>query len=227
MLISFLTPTYNRGCILGQLYKSLRKQKSKDFEWIIIDDGSTDQTETLVMGWKEEADFPIRYHKQCNGGKHRALNKGIPLAQAPFICIVDSDDYLVDGAMELIYSWITDIEDWDKYAGVSGTRMTPQGDIIGEYPNERTYVDATALMRKQEHLEGDKAEIYRTEILKKYPFLEFEGERFLSECAVWDRIGIDGFLIRWYPQPLYVCEYRDDGLTKFKEGNGRNVCMNL
>jgi len=71
MLISFLTPTYNRGCILGQLYKSLRNQKSKDFGWIIIDDGSTDQTETLVMVWKEEADFPVRYFKQSNGGKHR------------------------------------------------------------------------------------------------------------------------------------------------------------
>ena len=214
MLISFLTPTFNRAYILGQLYDSLCKQLKKDFEWIVVDDGSTDNTEQLVQAWKREAKFPIHYIKKENGGKHRALNRGIEFVNSPYTCIIDSDDYLTENAVELIEKWIRDIAEISACAGVSGVRKTPKGKIIGEYPARKLYVDAKNIERRKMHLEGDKAEVYRTDILRKYPFPEFKGEKFLSECAVWDKISLEGYWLRWYPDALFICEYREDGLTK-------------
>ncbi|MCI8660514.1 MAG: glycosyltransferase family 2 protein [Lachnospiraceae bacterium] len=214
MIVTILTPTYNRGTILEQLYDSLCRQSDKDFEWLIVDDGSTDHTKELCENWCQKADFQVRYVWQKNGGKHRALNRGIPLAQAPFIYIIDSDDYLTDNAMEYIKKWTKNVQKDPKCAGVSGTRINKKGQIIGQYPQGRSYIDATDIRRRQAGLEGDKAEVYRADILKKYPFPEFKGEKFLSECAVWNRIGMDGYYLRWYPEALCVCEYRDDGLTR-------------
>lgn len=222
MLVTFLTPTYNRAYILGKLYDSLCIQRDKDFEWLIIDDGSGDETEQLAQQWKGEADFPIRYYKQENGGKHRALNTGIPLAQAPWIFIIDSDDQVTPEAMDFIRRWTQEVEGRPEFAGVAGVRRTPGGKTVGEYPAGKTYVDAPDIKRRMYQLEGDKAEVYRTDILRKYPFPEYEGEKFLSECAVWNRIGMDGYLIRWYPEALSVSEYLADGLTKSEDKEARN-----
>lgn len=222
MLVTFLTPTYNRAYILGKLYDSLCIQRDKDFEWLIIDDGSGDETEQLAQQWKGEADFPIRYYKQENGGKHRALNTGIPLAQAPWIFIIDSDDQVTPEAMDFIRRWTQEVEGRPEFAGVAGVRRTPDGKTVGEYPAGKAYVDAPDIKRRMYQLEGDKAEVYRTDILRKYPFPEYEGEKFLSECAVWNRIGMDGYLIRWYPEALSVSEYLADGLTKSEEKEARN-----
>lgn len=222
MLVTFLTPTYNRAYILGKLYDSLCIQRDKDFEWLIIDDGSGDETEQLAEQWKGEADFPIRYYKQENGGKHRALNTGIPLAQAPWIFIIDSDDQVTPEAMDFIRRWTQEVEGRPEFAGVAGVRRTPGGKTVGEYPAGKTYVDAPDIKRRMYQLEGDKAEVYRTDILRKYPFPEYEGEKFLSECAVWNRIGMDGYLIRWYPEALSVSEYLADGLTKSEDKEARN-----
>ena len=222
MLVTFLTPTYNRAYILGKLYDSLCIQRDKDFEWLIIDDGSGDETEQLAQQWKGEADFPIRYYKQENGGKHRALNTGIPLAQAPWIFIIDSGDQVTPEAMDFIRRWTQEVEGRPEFAGVAGVRRTPGGKTVGEYPAGKTYVDAPDIKRRMYQLEGDKAEVYRTDILRKYPFPEYEGEKFLSECAVWNRIGMDGYLIRWYPEALSVSEYLADGLTKSEDKEARN-----
>lgn len=222
MVVSFLTPTYNRGYILKQLYQSLCYQSQHDFEWIVIDDGSTDDTQELVQKWKSEADFPILYRWKENGGKHRALNVGIKLANAPYICIVDSDDYLVDDAINKILIWTKEIDGDGRFAGVAGTRYTSNRELIGQFPANREYVDAKDISRRKNKLEGDKSEVYRTEILKQYPFPEFEGEKFLSECAVWNKIGMDGYLLRWHSEPLIICEYRADGLTKTDDKEARN-----
>ena len=94
-MITIMTPTYNRAYILGNAYNSLRNQTSFDFEWIIVDDGSTDETEQIVMKWiAEEKNFSIIYEKQKNGGKHRAVNRGVDLAHYDYFFILDSDDAL-------------------------------------------------------------------------------------------------------------------------------------
>jgi glycosyltransferase involved in cell wall biosynthesis len=212
--LSILTPTYNRGYILGTLYESLCRQTSKAFEWIIVDDGSSDNTEALVKAWAVDSPFQIVYIKQENGGKHRALNKGIPAASYEYIYVIDSDDYLVDHAVQKIYGWIGIIDGKHGYAGISGLRGTPDGKIIGQYPDEKPYVDATSLEREKCKLIGDKAEVIKKEILLLYPFPEFENEKFLAENAVWYRISADGYKLRWFGDIICICEYLQDGLTK-------------
>lgn len=213
--LTILTPTFNRGYILDKLYKSLANQSLILFEWIIIDDGSTDNTEQLVKEWIEEKPkFEIRYYRQKNGGKHRALNFGITKVHYDFVYIIDSDDYMTNSAVEKIYSWISSIEDDDTIAGISGLRGKENGEPIGEFPSDKEFIDATNLERKKYKLLGDKAEIYRTNILKKNKFPEFENEFFLSEAAVWDAIAAKGYKLRWYGEIICICEYLEDGLTK-------------
>ena len=101
-MITVFTPTYNRAYIIENLYKSLQRQTFKDFEWLVIDDGSTDNTEELFASWTNEISFPVRYIKQQNGGKHRAINRGVKEANGELFFIVDCDDYLREDAVETI-----------------------------------------------------------------------------------------------------------------------------
>ena len=215
IFLSICTPTYNRAYCLSNLYESLCKQTSKQFEWIIIDDGSSDETEKLINQWIEEKkDFTIIYDKQIHGGKHRALNKGVNLATAPFFFIVDSDDRLLGNAVELVCAWTQLILDKIDYAGVSGLRINKNGQIIGGMPTfSGIYVDITNFERRKHGLCGDKAEVYRTELLKKNVFPEFENELFITEDICWMNIAYLGYKIRWYNVPIYECEYLDDGLS--------------
>lgn len=213
-MITIFTPTYNRAYRLPVLFDSLYRQSCMDFEWIIVDDGSQDNTKALVESWlKEELPFAVRYFLKENGGKHTAINLGVELAQYDWFFIVDSDDYIADDAVEKIHSMIDTVDD-RGIAAVSGTKCFPNGRTIGQCAvEEGTFIDAKNNERKRYKLQGDKAEVYRTDILKKYPFPVFLGEFFLSECAVWDRIAIDGYVIRWFKDPLVICEYLSDGLT--------------
>lgn len=215
-MITVFTPTFNRAYILDRVYQSLRNQTSKNFEWIIVDDGSTDNTESLVSSWiKNKNEFSIFYIKQENGGKHRAINKAISYAKGEWFSIIDSDDYYYPNAIENIELWINNV-DSNNIAGVVGTRTNSDGTIIGGMPlmERNMYIDISTFDRKKYHLLGDKSEVIRTSIWKKYPFPEFEGEKFLSEAAFFDRISFDGYILRYYNTPLKVCDYLDDGLTK-------------
>ena len=103
MRITVFTPTYNRSYIIERLYHSLKRQTFRDFEWIVIDDGSTDDTELRFTQIQNDSnDFPIHYIKTANGGKHRAINKGVTRASGELFYIVDSDDFLPDDALEII-----------------------------------------------------------------------------------------------------------------------------
>ncbi len=232
-MITIMTPTYNRAYILPKAYNSLKNQTSFEFEWIIVDDGSTDNTEEVVKTWlKEENPFKIIYKKQENGGKHRAVNKGVLLASYDYFLILDSDDYLTDSAVETIHKWIKEIDNLENFAGVSGLRGKNGNAIGGSISKE--YVDVTNAERKKFGLLGDKAEVYKTKILKEYPFPEFVGENFLKESASWDRIAKDGYKIRWFNEIIYICDYIEDGLTKntnegtlVKNFQGFTYCVKL
>ncbi len=214
-MFTILTPAYNRAYILSDAYHSLRAQTSYAFEWLIVDDGSTDDTEALVEEWqKEDLPFSLRYIKQPNGGKHRALNTGAQMAAHDFILILDSDDYLAEDAVATVEEWIAQIQDDPTFAGVAGLRGNKSTRLPLGARLDKEYIDANNIERKKYKLIGDKAEVYRTELLRKYPFPEFEGEKFLSECAVWDKLAKEGYKLRWFNKIIYWCEYLQDGLTK-------------
>ena len=220
MKITVFTPTYNRGYIIETLHQSLLRQSFSDFEWIVVDDGSTDQTEELFERILAEAPpFPVHYEKCKNGGKHRAINRGVSIASGELFFIVDSDDYLTDDALEKIVNVENSIlpEQRHVFAGVCGQRGYSGEKAIGSSFEGEQYLDITSLERPQYHITGDKAEVFYTEILRKYPFPEFEGENFLTECVVWNKIAFDGYKLRFFNEIVYICDYLPDGLTS--QGN--------
>ena len=213
--VTVFTPTYDRLSLLKRLYTSLQRQTVKEFEWVVVDDGSEDETDKWVQSIISSAPFDIKYKKVPHGGKHRAINIGLNMAAGEYFFIVDSDDYLPDDAIAVVSEWIREVRGIDYLAGVAGLRADPSGRVIGERPakDSDTYVECSSIERYRMKLQGDKAEVYRTSLLKEYPFPEFDGEFFLTERVVWDRIAHDGYKIRWYNTPIYFCEYTETGLT--------------
>ena len=211
MKLSICTPTYNRAHYLQRIYESLKCQTCYDFEWIVVDDGSTDNTETVISNFiKQENPFNIIYLHKDNGGKHTALNYGVNHANGDLFLIVDSDDYLKNNAVEVILSKTKDLS--HEFAGIGFNKLFTDGKIVGS-TFVGDFVDCTSLERVKYNINGDKAEVFFTSILKKYPFPVFENERFLPEAVVWNRIANAGLKIRWYNLGIYYCEYQEDGLS--------------
>lgn len=214
--ITVFTPTFNRGYLMNKLFYSLNSQTNKHFEWLIVDDGSIDQTGELVETFKEQADFEIRYFYQQNGGKHRAINHGLDLARGELFFIVDSDDSLTDDAIEKIFNNYSGIAFDNSFAGIAFNKGFSKKRIVGE-TFEGTYIDCDNLHRGKHNILGDKAEVYRTDILKSIKFPEIDGENFMSEVVLWNEVARRGYKLRWFNDIIYFCDYLEDGLTKNSE----------
>lgn len=215
LLITVFTPAYNRVDLLPRLFHTLKQQTNMDFEWLIIDDESSDHTETVVHQFMEEkTPFLIRYFKQKHGGKHRATNYAVTLAKGSYLFIVDSDDWLPENAIELLTGWLQGIQGISTLCGVAGQKALADGKLVGNSFGQKEFIDASSLERKRFHIEGDKAEVFSVEVLKAHPFPEFDGEYFVTEAVCWNAIAADGYKLRWYQEPIYYCEYLEDGLTK-------------
>ena len=211
--VTVFTPTYNRAYILGDLYHSLQRQTCMDFEWLIVDDGSADDTKALVASWQgEENPFPIRYVYQENGGKCRAINRGLKEADGRLFFTVDSDDYLTDDAIEKVIRWDGELPKDGHFCGYVGNR----GITLTQTPNRLFpggYLDGTALDR-YDQVDGERAFVFYTEIHRKYLYPEFPGEKFLTEAVTWDLMAHDGYKMRFYNDIIWIWEYKDDGLTR-------------
>lgn len=223
--ITLFTPTYNRAHLLDRLYRSVQRQTYRNFEWLIVDDGSTDNTEDLVNGWIEENnDFPIRYYKQPNGGKCRAINRGLDLARGELFFIMDSDDYLTDNALERVVYWESTIAGKPMFMGVVGNRGTSETHSPNR-PLSAPYRDCSVFVRYPEYtddvVDGEHAGVWYTELHRKYKYPEFEGENFLTPCVSWNRMANDGYQVRIFDEIIWVCKYLPDGLTA--QGYMRNI----
>lgn len=220
--ITIFTPTYNRRQLIDNLYQSLLAQSNKSFEWLVVDDGSTDDTEEYFSKLLSKPQpFTIRYIKQENGGKHRAINRGVQSASGELFFIVDSDDTLLPNTIEKINQWVTTLDASHKWCGIAGLRGFNNNKVIGQQPST-DFVDAKNTERRKYNLLGDKAEVYFTEVLKKYPFPEIPGENFISEEIVWNAIARDGYYLRWFNEIIYICSYLEGGLTKDNTKDERN-----
>ena len=187
--ITVLTPAYNRGKLLEKLYESLCAQDCKDFEWLIVDDGSTDDTSERVEQMKQTADFPIFYHRKENGGKHTALNYAYQFIKTPLTFIVDSDDSLTRDAISYVNEIYKRYKNESDLCGFSFLRGKPDGGYLSTsgVPQDgmkESYVEC----RINRGIGGDMAEVWYTHCLKEYLFPEFQGEKFLGEDIVWVRM---------------------------------------
>lgn len=211
MLITVFTPTYNRAHLLGRLYESLCAQQFTDFEWVIVDDGSTDGTASLVQGFIAERRIDIKYLSQANGGKHRAINHGVGQARGELFFIVDSDDSLPIDSLQSIASEWAAVSD-SAVGGVAGLDATPAGQTIGcGLPSDAIECNSIDI-RLRHHVTGDMAEVFTTSVMREFPFPEIEGERFCPEALVWNRIARK-YKLRYFNKVIYIAEYQPDGLT--------------
>lgn len=178
--LTIFTPAYNRAYSLHLCYESLLRQSCKDFMWMIIDDGSTDNTKELVERWKTECkEFEICYIYKKNGGMHTAHNVAYENIDTELNMCIDSDDYVADNAVEKIINF------WkkngsEKYAGLIGLDATFDNKVIGKEFSREMY-ETTLMGYYADGGSGDKKLVYRTEVIKKYPpYPEFEGERYVG-----------------------------------------------
>ena len=214
MIVTVLTPTFNRGGILNGLFQSLQKQTKKDFEWLLVDDGSIDNTKNVVEEMEKIAEFPMRYIYKENGGKHTALNVGIRQIASELTFIVDSDDTLVSDAIETILESHKKYGLQEKLCGYSFLRKFPDGKINGKSfePDDKigTYIECRI---NADDTQADKAEVFYTKCLKEYPFPEYKNEKFLGEDIVWIRMALKYQMVH-INKAIYVGNYLEDGLTK-------------
>ena len=212
-MISIITPTYNRLEYIKKLYSSLLKQTCFDFQWIVIDDGSEDETERWFDEIKANDCFDIIYEKKKNGGKHRALNASHKHIEGTLVMVVDSDDQLTEDAVETI------IQCWEKYReqkpimmifqrGKMDTDHSPFDTVFTGEDLVTTLTDLT-----NRGFAGDHCEVVTSEEFRKYSFPEYDGEKFLGEAWLWQKIGMDGKCV-FINKVVYLCEYIAGGLTQ-------------
>lgn len=212
---TILTPTFNRAQLLSRLFESLNSQTFKDFEWIVVDDGSTDNTKEIFKQFKKNAQFEIKYIYQENGGKHRALNNGLKHANSELTFIVDSDDYLPLNSLEICDRVEKTIPENQKefFCGICGLDGYDESTFVGTTYKSKGFLDISNLDRAKNNILGDKKEVFYSSVLKRFPFPEFNGENFLTEALVWNRIAAAGLKLRFFNDIIYIVDYQADGIS--------------
>ena len=215
-MITVLTPAYNRAGTLDNLFKSLQRQTSKMFEWVIIDDGSTDDTLDKIEKYKKNSKFDISSAFQVNQGKPSAINHGCRISSREFIFVVDSDDCLTDDAIEWVLKGIKEAEaEGIKYAGVGFRKSEFNGTLSGiTFDNHSLdhalYLNAT---NASNLIKGEMAFCFFIDLMLKIPFPLHAGEKFVPEGLIWTQIT-DIACVRFYVNKvIYLYDYLDDGLT--------------
>lgn len=209
--ITVFTPTYNRAYCLHKCYESLIKQSNQDFVWLIIDDGSSDDTKELVASWINENKIDIQYHYQKNLGMHGGHNAAYRRIETTLNVCIDSDDFVGEEAIQKILDSWEIIKDKPEYAGLVGLDADESGTIIGTKIPEGVKETTLYELYNTHKVLGDKKLVYRTEVVKKYPpYPIFEGERFVPLGYLYQLIDQDYKLLP-VNEVFCVVEYMVDG----------------
>lgn len=212
--ITVFTPAYNRADLLKRCYESMCRQTNKNFIWMIIDDGSTDNTKEVVDLWMlNNNGFEIQYYYKENGGLHTAYNEAIEHIDTELCVCIDSDDYMPDNAVEIILDF------WKKngsneYAGIVGLDYTIDNHVIGDLLPDKKSINLIDLLIGKYHIHnGDRTNVVRTELYKKVaPMISFKGERNFSPHYLHLQISKNyDFLV--LNKNLRYVEYQADGMS--------------
>ena len=212
MKFTIFTPTFNRKELLEKLYKSLQKQTFKDFEWLIVDDGSADGTKEKVEEFLSEKKLDIKYYFKENGGKQRAYNFATEKANGELFICLDSDDEYVENGLEIILKYWKKYEKNSDIAGMGYLSTYPNREVIGSSFPEKEMVSTQFDIYKKYGVKGDKGLMFRTEIIKKYKFPVFDEEKFITEAVVYNRI-CEKYKMVYVNEKIEIKEYQEDGLT--------------
>lgn len=210
-MITVLTPTYNRANLLNRVYTSLLEQSDNNFEWIIIDDGSIDNTKEVIDGFIKEKKLDIKYYYKENGGKHTALNLGTNKAQGELILILDSDDYLLKDAIKYVNQYWLKYKSNPKICGMTFLKHL-ENPIVKEVKFQE-HISSMIDFKYNQNILADMCEVMRTDILRKYPYPVFPNEKFLAEVIVTGEIA-KKYDLAYIPIEIYNAKYLDDGLSR-------------
>lgn len=230
--ITVFTPTYNRAHVLRRCYESLVAQTSQDFVWLLVNDGSEDETEALVRDWQKDGAVDIQYIKQANGGKHAAHNTAVNNCHTEYLLILDSDDFLNKKCIETLDAHINDIDENDSICGIigAGGRDDDSGSHLRQVlPSGTRYASGLELYQKYNYA-GETMRLYKTKILKRFLFPEIPGEKFIYENVVFDQIDAKYKMLIIHDE-LYNGAYLADGYTanasKIKLNNPKGYALSL
>ena len=243
--LTLLTPTYNRRQELEKLHQSIEQQTVGGFQWLIVDDGSEDQTGKEVAAWKSDS-YTLYYVRKENGGKHTALNYSHPFIRGEWVCIVDSDDVLVPNAVSVILDAIKQYGVQENIKCLSFQRGWDESTPICQGFPEKDTVSNHIDFRVNARRSGDCCEVVKTEMLKSFPFPVIPEEHFMGEGYLWNRIGFRYDTV-YINRIIYITNYLEGGLTKngramrvkcpysgmencnsfFENMNGRHVCLRI
>lgn len=214
--LTIFTPTYNRAYTLKKCYESLVSQTSQNFIWQIVDDGSTDNTESLVNGFIKEHKIEIEYYKKENGGKVSAINYSLEKTYTEMWLCLDSDDYLFDDAVEVIERNKDRIQD-DKICGLFGLRSlqdrTPMQKIC--LPSNVKNATQTEVRYKYK-VPPEYYQVYKSSVIKKYRYPLFDGEKYMPLSYMQDQIDQE-YEFALLDDAIMVCYYQEDGITNHQK----------
>lgn len=189
-VFTVFTPTYNRAYVLWRAFESLQKQTYRDFEWIVVDDGSTDNTRAVVAELAQEASFPVRYFYQTHGHKKKAINYGVREARGELFVFLDSDDELMPNALERFnFHWQSiPIERRSKFCGIFGLSQYPNGEVVGAlFPGKRIESNLNEMTFRYGVI-GERSTVLVSDVLRQYPFPE-DISGLLPEGTIWVRMA--------------------------------------
>ena len=208
MFITVFTPTFNRAGLLPRLYEGLRRQPFSDFEWLIVDDGSTDNTSEVVEGFIGDGAIRIRYLRTENRGKYRAFNLAMEMAEGDWLFCVDSDDFPATDALAHLRMTSSHADDDD--CAIVGMKSDADGNSL----SRPTLVDPKGKCTFSAFRdEGEYSIVLRTEIVRGYPFPDIEGENFVTEDVLYDALDLAGYSCLRTDRVLTICEYQPEGLS--------------
>ena len=212
---TILTPTYNRAGTLHRVHESLKRQTCRDFEWLIVDDGSTDRTHEAVQAWQAQAEFPIRYIWQKNQHKKTAFNRGVREARGEFIITLDSDDEVSPDALQILKDAWDNIPpaQRDRYVGVTGLCARPDGVVVGDrFPQD--VFDASAVdLYFRYRIKGEKFGSLRTDVLRRFPFPD-DVAGFVPESLIWWAMARAGYQNRCINRVVRIYHPSADGISR-------------
>ena len=225
-MLTVFTPTYNRAELLPRVYESLLQQSCIDFEWLIVDDGSQDHTAQVVNSFRNAA-FAVRYICKENGGKHTAHNTAVQAAKGEWFLCLDSDDALAENAVEQINIAVRRLSATD--CGLLCGKDEFSGRILSGDLKSLVGESLTVTDVNSRGIDGEFAFVFRTDLLRQFPFPVFSDERFIGECVLYDRLELEGWHFRIFDDIVEHCEYQPDGLTgsfnRLMKNNPAGYCL--
>ncbi|MEK5079275.1 glycosyltransferase family 2 protein [Solibacillus sp. FSL W7-1436] len=232
MFLTICIPTYNRAHTILRTLESLVNQTCKDFEVLIIDDGSYDDTENQVNHYLDNlfnVYTDVKYIKKTNGGKYTAINLGLDNAHGEYFMILDSDDWLPNNSVEIFKNLALEIKNEESYSGIIGKCSDSNGELIGDvFPDESlTYIEMHFPEKRRFNFK-DCCEINRTDILRRFKFPEYKDVKFIPEAYMFDQVGLE-YKLYCTNSLLKIVEYQEDGITlnnQFKQNNIKGYLIN-